>query len=74
VYLVHNFDSDFYDETLRLIIIGYIRAESNFPSLDALIEAIHADILIAKQLLALAENKKFAEHAFLVRGDDSIFA
>lgn len=72
--MVHQFDSDFYGETLRLIIIGYIRAESNFPSLDALIEAIQTDISVAKQDLARAENEQFVHHPFLASGDDSIFA
>eukprot|EP01080_Neovahlkampfia_damariscottae_P008365 gene8365-190_t len=35
-YLIHEFDSDFYDEELRLCITGYIRGEKKFNSLGFL--------------------------------------
>lgn len=42
-WLLHEFKEDFYDQELRLTVLGYIRAEANFESLDALIERIHRD-------------------------------
>ncbi|CAN1216530.1 Bifunctional riboflavin kinase/FMN phosphatase [Linum perenne] len=40
-WLLHEFDEDFYGEDLRLVIVGYIRPEANFETLESLIEKIH---------------------------------
>lgn len=50
-HLLHVFDSDFYGEELRLVVTGYLRPEKNYPSLDALISAIHLDINTASENL-----------------------
>ncbi|KAJ3682415.1 hypothetical protein LUZ60_014988 [Juncus effusus] len=52
-WLLHEFEEDFYGEELRLAIVGYIRPEANFPSLESLIERIHDDARIAKKALDL---------------------
>ncbi|KAK9089460.1 hypothetical protein Scep_028542 [Stephania cephalantha] len=52
-WLLHEFDEDFYGEDLRLAIVGYIRPEANFPSLEALIAKIHEDRQIAEKALDL---------------------
>lgn len=41
---------DFYDQTCRLSLIGYMRPELPFEGLDKLIEAIKGDIVKAVQL------------------------
>jgi hypothetical protein len=46
-HLLHAFDADFYGQQLRLVVTGYLRPEKNYPSLDALIDAIHSDIKTA---------------------------
>ena len=51
VHLLHHFEEDFYDESLRVLILGSIRTESKFNSLDELKEAIHKDCDIANGLL-----------------------
>lgn len=33
VHILHEFESDFYGESLRIIVTGYIRPEQNYPSL-----------------------------------------
>ncbi|CAN1129047.1 Bifunctional riboflavin kinase/FMN phosphatase [Linum perenne] len=50
-WLLHEFDEDFYDEDLSLVIVGYIRPESNFDMLESLIEKIHEDGRIAEKAL-----------------------
>ncbi|GLU23095.1 hypothetical protein SLE2022_391270 [Rubroshorea leprosula] len=50
-WLLHEFNEDFYGEELRLVIIGYIRPEANFPSLQRLIAKIHEDRRIAEKAL-----------------------
>lgn len=52
-WLLHQFEEDFYGEELRLAIVGYIRPEANFPSLDSLIARIHEDGRIAEKALDL---------------------
>ncbi len=47
-HLLHSFPEDFYGQELRLVVSGYLRPELNFPSLDALIAAIHSDIETAR--------------------------
>ncbi|CAO3620635.1 unnamed protein product [Mucor fragilis] len=51
VHILHEFESDFYDESIRIIVTGYIRPEQNYPSLDALICDIKTDIEVAKHSL-----------------------
>ncbi|RUS28642.1 hypothetical protein BC938DRAFT_481642 [Jimgerdemannia flammicorona] len=52
VHLIHTFSQDFYGECLRVLVLGYIRPEQNYPSLDALIDDINTDIECAKVCLA----------------------
>ncbi|KAL1921378.1 uncharacterized protein VTP21DRAFT_11094 [Calcarisporiella thermophila] len=64
VHVIHSFESDFYGEQLRVIILGYIRPEKNYTSLDALIEDIHMDINVAKQSLQRQGYLQFKENDF----------
>jgi riboflavin kinase/FMN adenylyltransferase len=47
---LHDFDGDLYGSGLRLHLVGHIRAEKKFESLDALVTQIRADIETARQL------------------------
>lgn len=53
--MLHTFAMDFYGEELRLAVCGYLRPEQNYPSLDALVKAIHDDIATASRALDTAE-------------------
>lgn len=64
-HLLHTFGNDFYGQELRLVITGFMRNEQNYPSLDALITAIHTDIATAGALLGTPEYQKHAEDTFL---------
>lgn len=57
---------DFYGQQLKLLIVGFIRPEANFDSLDALIAAIRHDIETAR--LALDDPR------FAALRDDPLFA
>lgn len=59
-WLLHTFAEDFYGAEIRLIILGYIRAESAFTSLEALIERIHRDGEVAKEFLEKSEAARKA--------------
>jgi FAD synthase len=54
VHILYPFAHDFYGAHLRLAILGYIRPEQNYASLDALVEDIQFDCEVAKQSLARA--------------------
>ena len=51
-HILHDFGADFYGAHMRLAVVGYLRDEAPFPSLDALIAAIHTDIRLARESLA----------------------
>lgn len=61
-HIMHKFDCDLYGRTLKICIVGYLRPEQNFKSLDDLIKAINSDIETATTLLDTAENQKL-QHA-----------
>ncbi|XP_076126612.1 riboflavin kinase [Alosa pseudoharengus] len=63
-HVIHKFKEDFYGQTLSVVMVGYIRPERGFDSLDALITAIHNDIEEAKQKLDLPEHQKLKEDNF----------
>ena len=66
VHLLHKFDYDFYDEELKVVIVGSIRTETKFTSLDDLKTAIHRDCDIAETLLDEADYAAFKRDAFLI--------
>lgn len=63
-HLIHKFKDDFYGETLSVAMVGYIRPERGFSSLEELISAIHSDIEEAKQKLDSPEHLKLKEDNF----------
>ncbi|KAL9456166.1 hypothetical protein AB3S75_005398 [Citrus x aurantiifolia] len=64
-WLLHEFDEDFYDEELHLVIVGYIRPEANFPSLETLIAKIHEDRKVAERALDLPLYSKYRDDPYL---------
>lgn len=42
---------DFYDETLSILLFGYLRDECNFKSVDELVDCIKSDINLSKDML-----------------------
>ncbi|ALC47862.1 CG2846, partial [Drosophila busckii] len=63
-HMMHNFDCDLYGRILKVCIIGYLRPEKDFVSLDALITTIKSDIETAKALLDSPENQKLQSAEF----------
>ncbi|EUC48550.1 hypothetical protein COCMIDRAFT_87195 [Bipolaris oryzae ATCC 44560] len=58
IHILHNFERDFYGATLSLVILGFIRPEYDYVSLEALVEDIKEDIRVAKRSL---EREKYLE-------------
>ncbi|XP_071943350.1 riboflavin kinase-like [Antedon mediterranea] len=63
-HIIHDFKEDFYGSTLSIIILGYIREEKNFSSLDELIMAIKADIAEAENQLNKPDKLVHKENNF----------
>ncbi|XP_039263026.2 riboflavin kinase-like [Styela clava] len=63
-HLIHKFDKDFYGSELGLVILGYIRPETNFDSLEKLVKAIRTDIEIANHKLNQEDAREFLLHDF----------
>ncbi|KAK3014584.1 hypothetical protein RJ639_009817 [Escallonia herrerae] len=73
-WLLHEFDEDFYGEELRLAIVGYIRPEANFSSLEDLIKRIHEDRKMAEKALELPLYSNYRNDEYLkisLPGDES---
>ncbi|KAG5893130.1 hypothetical protein JTB14_034150 [Gonioctena quinquepunctata] len=63
-HVLHTFDADFYGKELRVVILGYLRPEKNFGSLEELIAAIKNDIENASNSLDGAQFAQFKKHSF----------
>ncbi len=64
-HLLSTFPADFYGQELRLLVTGWLRPEASFPSLDALITAIRADIAAADAALGAPPHADGARDPFL---------
>ncbi|XP_035514113.1 riboflavin kinase [Morone saxatilis] len=63
-HVIQTFKEDFYGEILSVVMVGYIRPERSYDSLEALITAINNDIEEAKLKLELPEHLKLREDNF----------
>ncbi|KAF9307677.1 riboflavin kinase, partial [Linnemannia elongata] len=61
VHIMHNFHRDFYGDELRVVVLGYIRPELDYTTLDALIEDINIDIEVAHRSLERPAYAAFKE-------------
>eukprot|EP00041_Stephanoeca_diplocostata_P010319 m.163677 g.163677 ORF g.163677 m.163677 type:complete len:155 (+) comp18110_c0_seq1:235-699(+) len=59
VHVMHKFEDDFYGKEIRVVVLGRLRGEKDFDSLDALIEAINTDIRNAKNALSTPEYEAY---------------
>ncbi|XP_077993572.1 riboflavin kinase-like [Glandiceps talaboti] len=63
-HIMHKFEDDFYGSVLSIIMVGYVREEKNFNSLDELIKEIQSDIAEAGSQLDKPENIEFKTSNF----------
>jgi len=56
VHIMRKFDKDFYETTLRVSVLGFIRTEADFMKFSHLIEAIHNDVQVAKDALNATDS------------------
>lgn len=60
VHIMHSFKADFYNAMMNLSIMGFIRPEQDYESMQALIDDINTDIEVAKKSL---ERSAYAARA-----------
>lgn len=63
-HIMSKFDTDFYGAVLRVVVLGYLRAEKNFSSLEELIDAIQTDIRDAETNLDREELQRYRSDKF----------
>lgn len=61
-----DFDEEFYGEEMRLCIIGFMRPEWKFNSIEELIKHINNDVKVAKAALDLPKATPFRTHSSLI--------
>ena len=66
VHIMDDFKEDFYDTHMNLVILGFIRPEYDYVSVDSLVDDIKTDIDVAGRSLARDEYVKFAEDPYLL--------
>ncbi|KAH8336467.1 putative riboflavin kinase [Drosophila kikkawai] len=65
-HMLHDFNCDLYGQILKICIVGYLRPERSFDSLESLIAAIQNDIATAKELLEQPDKAKLKEAPYFV--------
>jgi riboflavin kinase len=61
---MHMYANDFYGRELKLLVVGYLRPEMKFTSVDTLIQCIRADIGIARRQLDQQDAYRVAPKGF----------
>ena len=51
VHVMHDFEKDFYDSHMKVLILGFVRDELDYVSKEALIEDIETDIEVTRKSL-----------------------
>ena len=65
VHVLHEFQKDFYGSEMAISILGFIRPEYDYVSVESLIEDIRTDIEVTKASLKREGWKKGAGDAYL---------
>ncbi|XP_012264136.1 putative riboflavin kinase [Athalia rosae] len=69
-HIMHKFPGDLYGAELRVVIVGFLRPEVNFDSLEDLIKGINGDIENAEKLLENADLAAYRTHKFFTEPID----
>lgn len=67
VHILHEFGSDFYGLEIRVVVLGYVRPEYNYDTMEALIEDIEMDKKVTVNSLARPLYQDYAQDPFLGR-------
>eukprot|EP00271_Cylindrocystis_brebissonii_P006500 TRINITY_DN19276_c0_g1_i1.p1 TRINITY_DN19276_c0_g1~~TRINITY_DN19276_c0_g1_i1.p1 ORF type:complete len:586 (-),score=102.93 TRINITY_DN19276_c0_g1_i1:654-2411(-) len=64
VHVLHKFAEDFYGQQMRVAVLGFLRPERAFASLDELVSTIHANIETARTELEKEANAPARRDSF----------
>jgi len=64
VHIMHEYHDDFYGKDMRVVILGYIRPQFDYTTLDALIEDIETDKRVTLNSLDRPPYEVFQNDAF----------
>mmetsp|Transcript_5368 Transcript_5368/g.5851 ORF Transcript_5368/g.5851 Transcript_5368/m.5851 type:complete len:162 (-) Transcript_5368:304-789(-) len=67
VHVLKKYPEDFYGETLRVLVLGYIREMTKFTNLQGLIDAINGDIAFAKNALLKPTSQQWLAYEALCK-------
>ncbi|KAI5706412.1 hypothetical protein M8J76_016310 [Diaphorina citri] len=70
VHIIHEFGRDLYDLTLSICVLGYIRPELDFNSLEDLITEIKNDIKTASDNLDTKEARQYVSDKYFSHNAD----
>ncbi|KIW01381.1 uncharacterized protein PV09_07149 [Verruconis gallopava] len=65
IHIMHEFGRDFYGHHLNILILGFIRPEYDYVSVESLIEDIKTDIEVTKRSLDRPPYAKLKDDAWL---------
>ncbi|XP_034254750.1 riboflavin kinase [Thrips palmi] len=71
-HILTKFSQDFYGRNLRVCMVGYLRPEKDFTSLDALVKQIYEDISVAEKELEEPVYLKLKSHKFFCTDKDDV--
>lgn len=66
VHIMRDFETDFYESHMNLLILGFIRPELDYVSKESLIEDIKTDIDVAGRSLSRRAYANLARDPYLV--------
>ncbi|KAI5479830.1 hypothetical protein MNV49_002642 [Pseudohyphozyma bogoriensis] len=72
VHILHEYPHDFYGKELRSVILGFVRPEYNYNSLDALIKDINFDKEVAERSVDRPAYLTFKDDAFFTKKSELV--
>ena len=64
--MLSDFAADFYGAQLKLVVLGFVRPEYDYDSLEELVEDIRKDIDVTKNSLERPPYAAYRDDAYLV--------
>lgn len=64
IYIIHKFGSQFYGARIKFVVLGYIRPELDYVSVEALIQDINTDVAVALKSLERPAYAVFKDSEF----------
>lgn len=71
VHILHKFENDFYGSEMAMVILGFIRPEYDYVSVESLIEDINTDIEVTKKSLDREKWKEALKDPYLWGEEES---